>query len=76
MDAIVIDSRTLPEPLFSFIGAGMVKVSKEEDKVILTRAKSTDKPSKKLTIDEIFSGLQFDFGDNYKFDRNEANDYE
>jgi len=77
MEALVIDVTALPETIFSVIGAERVKVSVEAgDKVVLTRALSADESSRKPTVDEIFSGLQFDFGDDYMFNRDEANDYE
>jgi len=77
MEALVIDVNALPETIFSVIGAERVNVSVEAgDKVVLTRALPTAEPNRKPTIDEIFSGLQFDFGDDYKFNRDEANDYE
>jgi len=76
VEALVIDINALPETVFSFIGTERVNVSREADRVILTRAAPVGGLSSEATIDEIFGGLQFDFGDDYKFNRDEANDYE
>jgi hypothetical protein len=77
MGALVVNIMALPETVFSVIGAERVAVSVEADKVVLTPAATDTAPRiKKPSIDEIFSGLQFDFGDDYRFNREEANNYE
>jgi hypothetical protein len=36
MDDIILNSNTLPEPLFQLIGTGMVRVRKESGVIIMT----------------------------------------
>jgi hypothetical protein len=77
MGALVVNIMALPETVFSVIGAERVAVSVEAGKVVLTPAATDTEPCvKKTTVSEIFSDLQFDFGDDYKFNRDEANNYE
>jgi hypothetical protein len=64
----------LPEPLLSFIGAERIRVEGDADRIVLTPAAEADAPVRKLTIDEIFDAHLFPMMD-FKFDRNEANNY-
>jgi hypothetical protein len=74
MTTLVIDRRTLPDPLLSFIGAERIMVEGEAGKIVLTPAADADTPFRKPTIDEIFDAHLFPMKD-FKFDRNEANNY-
>jgi hypothetical protein len=74
MTTLVIDRRTLPDPLLSFIGAERIRVEGEAGKIVLTPAAEADAAVQKLTIDEIFDAHLFPMKD-FKFDRNEANNY-
>jgi hypothetical protein len=42
METLVIDCQTLPEPLFSFIGAARVTVSREAGRIVLTPEAAAD----------------------------------
>jgi hypothetical protein len=42
VEALVIDRRILPEPIFSFMDAERVRVEKEADRVVLTPAEERE----------------------------------
>jgi hypothetical protein len=67
MTTLVIDRRTLPDPLLSFIGAERIMVEGEAGKIVLTPAAETDAPNRKPTIDEIFDAHLFPMK-NFKFE--------
>ena len=75
MTTMVIDRQTPMDTLFSFIGAERVMLSKEADRVVLTPTVDKETFVQKPTIDEIFDAHLFSFT-GYRFDRDEANNYE
>jgi hypothetical protein len=75
MTTLVIDRETLPETLFSLMGANRIKVEGDADRIVLTPATETDAPIRKPTIDEIFDAHLFSMKD-FRFDRDEANNYD
>lgn len=75
MTTLVIDRETLPDALFSLMGANRIRVEGDADRIVLTPATETDAPIRKPTIDEIFDAHLFPMKD-FKFDRDEANNYD
>jgi hypothetical protein len=74
VEAVLINSHTLPEPISSLIGAPWAKASPRDGGVFLTAAADSETP-RKPTIDEIFDAYLFPMKD-FKFDRDEANNYD
>jgi hypothetical protein len=76
VEALLIDSRTLPESISSYIGAGWAKVLPRDGGVFLTAASDSESPKVcRPTIDEIFDRYLFPMKD-FRFDREEANNYD
>jgi len=77
MEALVIGRNALPETIFSFIDAEQIRIEREADRVVLTpvSAKSDGEECDDSAISAIFDGHRFDLA-SFKFDRNEANNYD
>ncbi len=75
MTTLIIDRETSPETLFSLMGVSRIRVEGDADRVVLTPATETDTPRRKYTIDEIFDAHLFSMK-NFKFNRDEANNYD
>ena len=76
MEALVIGRKALPETIFSFIDAEQIRIEKEADRVVLTpvSVKVSGEACGDSAISAIFDRHRFDLT-NFKFDRNEANNY-
>jgi len=77
MEALVIDRKTPPDAIFSLIGCDRVMAVKQGRAVLLTPAVDEDESVEcsESSISAIFDKHRFDLT-NFKFDRNEANNYE
>jgi len=77
METLVISRRALPETIFSFIDAEQIRVEKKADRVVLTpmSAGAGGADCDDSSISAIFDRYRFDLT-NFKFDRDEANNYE
>jgi len=81
METLVIDRGTSLDALFSFVGAERVKISKSGTGALFTTIadESEDdnvaRAARRARIDAAFDSIQIDLT-GFKFDRDEANDYE
>jgi len=79
MEAFIIDRRTLPEPIFSIIDAERVRVSKTDMGVLLTPAvyesEEAELAARRARRRAAFDEIPIDLT-GFKFNRDEANDYE
>jgi hypothetical protein len=78
MEALVIGRKALPETIFSIIDAEQIRIEKEADRVVLTPVSAANVSGEDCgdsAISAIFDRHRFDLT-SFKFDRNEANNYE
>jgi len=79
MEALVIDRKTLPELILSIIGAEWVRVSKTGASVLLTPAVNeradAELADRRARRRAAFDEIPIDMT-GFKFNRDEANDYE
>jgi len=81
MEALVIDSRTFPPPVSSFFGGALVNVEREQGarRIVLTLAsdvhKNVESAARRAKRRAIFDKCRLDLTD-FKFNRDEANDYD
>ncbi|GBU22808.1 hypothetical protein R80B4_02720 [Fibrobacteres bacterium R8-0-B4] len=76
MEALVIGRNSLPEAIFSFIDAEQIRIEREADRVVLTPVSANVGGEECVdpAVSAIFDGHRFDLTD-FKFDRDEANNY-
>jgi hypothetical protein len=76
VETLVIDRKTRPEAILSFMGAGArVKISKHGANMILVTPAATEGGSVDDDISSIFDAVRVNLK-GHKFDRDKANDYE
>jgi len=75
METLVIDRKTLPELILSIIGAEWVRVSKTGVGVLLTPAVNEKTGAELTDRRAAFDEIPIDMT-GFKFNRDEANDYE
>jgi hypothetical protein len=80
MDALVIDRRILPEPVCSFIGFDRIRMSRRKDGDVLLSPAGDESDGMELAARHArrraaFDEIPIDLT-GFKFDRDEANDYE
>jgi hypothetical protein len=79
METLLIDRSTPLEKLFSFVGAERIRISKSGTGALFTTVADADddaaRAARRARIDAAFDSIQIDLT-GFKFDRDEANDYE
>jgi len=79
METLVIDRSTPLDALFSFVGAERVKISKSGTGALFTTVADADddaaRAARRARVNAAFDSIQIDLT-GFKFDRDEANDYE
>jgi hypothetical protein len=79
METLVIDRGTPLEKLFSFVGAERIKISKSVTGALFTTVADADddaaRAARRARVNAAFDSIQIDLT-GFKFDRDEANDYE
>jgi len=79
METLVIDRGTPLDALFSFVGAERVKISKSGTGALFTTVADADddaaRAARRARVNAAFDSIQIDLT-GFKFDRDEANNYE